>query len=119
MNFVAKQVLKSKTGALTDKLDEVSKKCKEMLDSDEPEPPQPAQNLSEEEQMNQEAERRKQHYESFNAEREDQRSKMREKYGLKSEASSPAADTPVEEVVAEEEPEETIEGSEKKDCCVM
>ena len=54
MNFVAKQVLKSKTGALTDKLDEVSKKCKEMLDSDEPEPPQPAQNLSEEEQMNQE-----------------------------------------------------------------
>ena len=44
---------------------------------------------------------------------------MREKYGLKSEASSPAADSPVEEVVAEEEPEETNEGSEKKDCCVM
>ena len=44
---------------------------------------------------------------------------MREKYGLKSEASSPAADSPVEEVVAEEEPEVTNEGSDKKDCCVM
>ena len=55
MNFVAKQVLKSKTGALTDKLDEVSKKCKDFLDSDEPEAAaQAAQNLSEEEQMKQE-----------------------------------------------------------------
>ena len=54
MNFIAKQVLKSKTGALTDKLDEVSKKCKELLESDEPDAAPQAQNLSEEEQMKQE-----------------------------------------------------------------
>jgi hypothetical protein len=55
MNFVAKQVLKSKTGALTDKLDEVSKKCKEVLNSDEQDgAAQATQNLSEEEQLKQE-----------------------------------------------------------------
>ena len=54
MNFIAKQVLKSKTGALTDKLDEVSKKCKDLLESDEPDTAPQAQNLSEEEQMKQE-----------------------------------------------------------------
>ena len=57
MNFIAKQVLKSKTGALTDKLDEVSKKCKDLLESDEPDTAPQAQNLSEEEQMKQEVSR--------------------------------------------------------------
>ena len=35
MNFIAKQVIKNKTGGITDKFDEFSKKCKDLVISDE------------------------------------------------------------------------------------
>ena len=54
MNFIVKQALKSKTGGITDKLDEVTKKCKDMLE-DDPEPAtNPALSVSEEDQIRQE-----------------------------------------------------------------
>ena len=69
------------------------------------------------------ADRRKEHYETFNAEREEQRNKLRAKYGLKSDSSPNTSETPHTEdqlvVVGDEEKEKV--GDEKKDgdCCVM
>ena len=37
MNFVVKQAIRSKTGGVTDKLDEVTRKCKDMIKSEEDE----------------------------------------------------------------------------------
>ena len=54
MNFVVKQALKSKTGGITDKLDEVTKKCKDIMDSDSDVKTTTVQTLSKEEQIKQE-----------------------------------------------------------------
>ena len=53
MNFIVKQYVKSKTGGITDKLGEATKKCKDLLEEKE-EPPPPPPTLSEEERAEQE-----------------------------------------------------------------
>ena len=73
------------------------------------------------------ADRRKEHYNAFNAEREEQRNKMREKYGLRSDScpdkstgNESGADNCVNEA-SEPESKEDHKDNEKKDgdCCVM
>lgn len=107
MDYIAKQAIKSKAGALTGTIDNLSKdvsdKCKKAVTKEEE-----VVDVSAEELLAAKEADRKAHYAEFNAGREEQRNNLRNKYGLKkaAEPAGTAAAEPAPPPPAEPEKEE-------------